>query len=86
MTARVNGELWSAGNTSDMRWTFAQIIEFLATSDEIRPGDIIGSGTVGSGSGMEIDRWVCPGDLMELEIEGIGVLRNRVIKLGAPPA
>ncbi len=80
MTARVNGELWSAGNSRDMRWSFSQIIEFLSAGDEVRPGDLIGSGTVGSGSGMEIDRWVSPGDLMELEIERIGVLRNRVVK------
>ncbi len=83
MTARINGELWSAGNSSDMRWTFPQIIEFLSEGDEVLPGDLIGSGTVGTGSGMEIDRWVCPGDLMELEIERIGVLRNRVIKHAA---
>jgi 2-keto-4-pentenoate hydratase/2-oxohepta-3-ene-1,7-dioic acid hydratase in catechol pathway len=84
MTARVNGELWSSGNSSDMRWTFAQIIEFLSAGDEVRPGDLIASGTVGTGSGMEIDRWVSPGDLMELEIERIGVLRNRVIRTGKP--
>lgn len=84
MTARVNGELWSSGNSSDMRWTFEQIVEFLSNGDEVQAGDMIGSGTVGTGSGMEIDRWVKSGDLMELEVERIGVLRNTVVKPGAP--
>lgn len=80
MTARVNGEEWSRGNTRDMHWRFEQMIEFLTQDDTIYPGDIIGSGTVGTGCGLELDRWVKPGDVMELEIEKIGVLRNRVVR------
>jgi 2-keto-4-pentenoate hydratase/2-oxohepta-3-ene-1,7-dioic acid hydratase in catechol pathway len=56
------------------------MIEFLSKDDTIYPGDVIGSGTVGTGSGLELDRWVQPGDVMELEIEKIGVLRNRVVR------
>ncbi|MCZ2150990.1 MAG: fumarylacetoacetate hydrolase family protein [Bryobacterales bacterium] len=52
----------------------------LTRDDRILPGDVIGSGTVGTGCGLELDRWVKPGDVMELEIEKIGVLRNRVIR------
>jgi 2-keto-4-pentenoate hydratase/2-oxohepta-3-ene-1,7-dioic acid hydratase in catechol pathway len=60
------------------------MIEFLSLDDEVFPGEIIGSGTVGTGCGLELDRWVQPGDLMELEIERIGVLRNRVFKPTQP--
>ncbi len=80
MTARVNGELWSEGNSGSLYWKFEQMLEFLTRDDTVLPGDVIGSGTVGTGCGLELDRWVQPGDVMELEIEGIGVLRNRVVK------
>lgn len=79
MTARINGELWSDANSGSIHWTFAQMIEFLTKDDTIYPGDILGSGTVGTGCGLELDRWVRRGDVIELEIEKIGVLRNRVI-------
>ena len=79
MTARINGELWSDGNSADMHWKFEQMIAFLSKDDAIYPGDIIGSGTVGAGCGLELDRWVKRGDAIELEIENIGVLRNRVV-------
>jgi 2-keto-4-pentenoate hydratase/2-oxohepta-3-ene-1,7-dioic acid hydratase in catechol pathway len=78
MVARVNGEEWSRGNSSEMHWKFEQMIEFLSQDDSIYPGDILGSGTVGTGCGLELDRWVQPGDVIELEIEKIGVLCNRV--------
>jgi 2-keto-4-pentenoate hydratase/2-oxohepta-3-ene-1,7-dioic acid hydratase in catechol pathway len=79
MTARINGELWSEGNSHAMYWKFEQMIEFLSRDDTIYPGDVIGSGTVGTGCGLELDRWVQRGDVMELEIEKIGVLQNRVV-------
>ncbi len=80
MTARINGEVWSRGNSRSLFWKFEQMIEFLTLDDTIYPGDVIGSGTVGTGCGLELDRWVKPGDVMELEIEKIGVLRNRVVR------
>jgi len=80
MTARVNGEEWSRGNSSTIYWKFEQMIEFLTQDDTVYPGDVIGSGTVGTGCGLELDRWVQPGDVMELEIEKLGVLRNRVVR------
>lgn len=79
MTAHINGELWSEGNSGTIYWKFEQMIEFLSKDDTIYPGDVIGSGTVGTGCGLELDRWVKRGDIMELEIEKIGVLRNRVV-------
>ena len=79
MTARINGDEWSKGNSSTIYWKFEQMIEFLSKDDTIYPGDVIGSGTVGTGCGLELDRWVKRGDVMELEIEKIGVLRNHVV-------
>jgi 2-keto-4-pentenoate hydratase/2-oxohepta-3-ene-1,7-dioic acid hydratase in catechol pathway len=79
MTARINGELWSDGNSQSMYWKFEQMIEFLSKDDTIYPADVIGSGTVGTGCGLELDRWAKRGSVIELEIEKIGVLRNRVI-------
>lgn len=79
MSARINGELWSEGTTGSIYWKFEPMIEFLSKDDRIVPGDVIGSGTVGTGCGLELDRWVKRGDVMELEIEKIGVLRNRVV-------
>lgn len=82
MTARINGEEWSRGNSGDIFWKFEQMIEFLSQDDTLYPGDVLGSGTVGTGCGLELDRWVRPGDVIELEIEKIGVLRNRVVRPG----
>lgn len=79
MVARVNGEEWSRGSSSAMHWKFEQMIEFLTTDDFLVAGDVIGSGTVGTGCGLELDRWVKRGDVIELEIAGIGVLRNQVV-------
>jgi 2-keto-4-pentenoate hydratase/2-oxohepta-3-ene-1,7-dioic acid hydratase in catechol pathway len=79
MTARVNGEEWSRGNSGSLYWKFEQMIEFVSRDDTILPGDIIASGTVGTGCGLELGRWVKRGDVIELEIEKIGVLRNRVV-------
>jgi 2-keto-4-pentenoate hydratase/2-oxohepta-3-ene-1,7-dioic acid hydratase in catechol pathway len=51
--------------------------------ETIYPGDILGSGTVGGGCAAEHDRWLKPGDVVELEVEGIGVLRSQVVRLPA---
>jgi 2-keto-4-pentenoate hydratase/2-oxohepta-3-ene-1,7-dioic acid hydratase in catechol pathway len=61
-----------------MYWTFEQMVAYTSTHEELRPGDIFGSGTVSGGCGMEIGRWLQPGDVVELEIEKIGVLRHRI--------
>jgi len=82
MVARVNGEIWSEGNSSLMHHRFDRIIEFASTEETLHPGDLIGSGTVTGGCGLELDRWVKPGDVIELEIEKIGRLANRVVKPG----
>ena len=86
MTARVNGEVWSEGTLGAMRFSFAAVISHLSQEQTLQPGDVLGSGTVGRGCGLELDRWIAPGDVVELEVEGIGVLRNTVgEKHPAPP-
>ena len=80
MVARVNGEERSRGNMGDMYHSWEAIIERAATNTHLVPGDVIGSGTVGTGCILEHGdgRWLQPGDVVELEVEGIGALRNVV--------
>jgi 2-keto-4-pentenoate hydratase/2-oxohepta-3-ene-1,7-dioic acid hydratase in catechol pathway len=78
MTARINGEVWSEGNSRDMHFIFPQLIAYLSKDDPLYPGEFIGSGTVGFGCGQELNKWLKPGDVVELEAEGIGILRNKV--------
>ncbi|WP_313054293.1 fumarylacetoacetate hydrolase family protein [Pseudomonas lopnurensis] len=78
MVARVNGEEWGRGNTRDMRWRFEDVIAHISRSETLYPGEFLGSGTVGNGCGLEQLRNLEPGDLVELEVDGIGVLRTRV--------
>ena len=80
MLARINGEEWSRGNSGDSHFSFEQMIAFASEGVTLYPGDVLGSGTVGSGCGLELDRFLQPGDVVELEIEGIGILRNRVAR------
>lgn len=78
MIARVNGDEWARGNSSEMHHTFARVIEHVSRDETIFPGEFLGSGTVGGGCGLELGRFLNPGDVVELEIEGIGILRNRI--------
>ena len=80
MVARVNGEEWSRGHSGTMFHRFEDIIAFVSRSETLHPGEILGSGTVGGGCGLELGRFLNPGDVVELEIERIGVLRNRIMK------
>ncbi len=96
MTAYHNGNLVSDGNLADMNWTFAEIIERCSYGAEIFPGDVIGSGTVGTGCYLELNGtrsleakekgesytpvWLADGDSIELEIEGLGRLKNKIVK------
>src|SRR5262245_54592696 len=79
MAVRVNGEEWGRGNSRDMHWKFEDCIAHVARSETLRPGEFFGSGTVGNGSGPEHLRFLKPGDVVELEVERIGILRNRVV-------
>lgn len=78
MQARINGELWSEGRSSDSHFTWSQMIAHMGQDEWIRASEFIGSGTVGTGCGLELDRWIGPGDVIELEIEKIGILKNIV--------
>ena len=80
MIARVEGEVWCDASTSDMHWTFPAMIAHVSRDEDVWPGDVYGSGTPFGGCGLDLDRWIQPGDVVELEIEGIGVLRNRVVR------
>lgn len=79
MIARVNGEEWGRGNSSSMHWKFEDLIAHVSQSETIYPGEFFGSGTVGNGCGLEHMKFLKHGDVVELEVEGIGILRNRVL-------
>jgi 2-keto-4-pentenoate hydratase/2-oxohepta-3-ene-1,7-dioic acid hydratase in catechol pathway len=87
MLARVNGEEWSRGSSRTMRHTFADIIAYSSAEETFYPGEILGSGTVGGGCGNELGRFMKDGDRIELEVSGIGVLRNKIVAphVKAPP-
>ena len=92
MRCYVNGELLSTGNTKDMRWTFEEIIERASYGVELFPGDIIGSGTVGTGCFLELngtaktknsdhlERWIQENDEIVMRIDGLGQISNKIIK------
>lgn len=96
MQAHHNGHQISAGNMKDMTWTFAEIIERISYGAEIFPGDVIGSGTVGTGCYLELNGtwaieakergetfnpvWLAAGDTIELSIDGLGTLSNQMLK------
>jgi 2-keto-4-pentenoate hydratase/2-oxohepta-3-ene-1,7-dioic acid hydratase in catechol pathway len=82
MTVRVNGERWGGGSSADMHHTFADMIVYASQAQTLYPGEVIGSGTAPGGSGAELDRRLQEGDVVELEVEGIGVLRNRIGRKG----
>lgn len=83
MVARVNGEEWGRGNSSSMRWTFEDVIEHISRSETLYPGEFLGSGTVGNGCGLEQLRTLKPDDVVELEIERLGILRSRITRPAA---
>jgi len=76
----VNGEERSRGNLRDLYFSWERIRDHAARNTVLRPGDVLGSGTVGTGCILELGdgRWLERGDVVELEVEGIGVLRNTV--------
>lgn len=85
LQARVDGEVWSAGTLATMHFSFEELIEWTSQEQTLQPGDLLGSGTIGKGCGVEIDRWISQGSVVELEADGIGVLRNTVGRKGQGP-
>ena len=87
MRAFLNGKQISKGNMKDMTWTFAQILERISYNLMIHPGEVIGSGTVGTGCFMELNVtgvtqnvWLKPGDDVVMEIDGLGRLENKIVE------
>ena len=78
MVARVNGVEWSRGNSGTMHHRFEDMIAHVSADETLHPGEFLGAGTVGGGCGLELGRFLAPGDVVELEITGLGVLRNRL--------
>lgn len=78
MTVRVNGETWGSARSSAMHHGWGALIAYASLAQVLHPGEVLGSGTAPGGSGIELDRWLQPGDVVEMEIEGIGILRNRI--------
>ncbi len=92
MTCSVNGIEVSSGSVADMDWTFAEIIERCSYGVTMQPGDVIGSGTVGTGCFLElngtgklndpnyVEQWLQAGDVVEMTIDGLGKLSNTIVK------
>jgi fumarylacetoacetate (FAA) hydrolase len=92
MKCWVNGKEVSSGNVADMDWTFAEIIERASYGVDLYPGDVIGSGTVGTGCFLELngtgklndanytEQWLQEGDIVEMEIDGLGKLSNTMVR------
>lgn len=91
MTCHINGNKVSEGNLGDMDWTFAEIIERASYGVTLYPGDVIGSGTVGTGCFLELngtgklqdpnytEQWLKAGDTIEMEIDRLGKLNNTIV-------
>jgi fumarylacetoacetate (FAA) hydrolase len=91
MKCTVNGQQVSDGNAGDMDWTFAEIIERASYGVTLYPGDVIGSGTVGTGCFLELngtgkfndpnysEQWLQPNDVVEMEVDGLGTLSNTIV-------
>jgi fumarylacetoacetate (FAA) hydrolase len=85
MTARINGTQYSSGNWSSIYYSFAEMLVRASENVSLYPGDVIGSGTVGTGCILELGPevtggWLKPDDEVELEIEILGLMKNRIIR------
>ena len=87
MTLTVNGRPYSAANWADVYWSFPQMVSYASRGTEVRPGDVLGSGTCGTGCILELSRnhsganfaWLQVGDVVEATVEGLGTLRNVIV-------
>ncbi|MPZ69563.1 MAG: hypothetical protein GEU71_08545 [Actinobacteria bacterium] len=82
MICRVNGDEWGRARSSEVHWSFTDMLVHVSDSERVFPGDVYGSGTPGGCCGLDLGRSLDPGDVVELEIERIGTLRNTI---GARP-
>ena len=79
-SVRVNGDVWTTTSTADMLHSFEDMIAYVSEDETLYAGEVFGSGTMNNGCGLEIDRFLKDGDMVELEVEKIGVLRNKVVR------
>lgn len=79
MSVSVNDELWAEGNSREMLHSFADMIAYVSEDETLHPGEVFGSGTMGNGCGLEVDRYLADGDIVTLKVEGLGELKNRVV-------
>jgi 2-keto-4-pentenoate hydratase/2-oxohepta-3-ene-1,7-dioic acid hydratase in catechol pathway len=80
LEARVNGELWGSGRTHDMHHRWEDLIAYISHNETLYAGEVIGSGTVANGCGLEIGRFLPEGAVVEISAEGIGTLRSRLVR------
>jgi 2-keto-4-pentenoate hydratase/2-oxohepta-3-ene-1,7-dioic acid hydratase in catechol pathway len=93
MTATVNGRPYSAGNWNELYWSFPQMLAYASRGTRLRPGDIIGSGTVGTGCILELSRvhghkaypWLSEGDEVVLDMAQLGSIIARIAPPSRPP-
>jgi 2-keto-4-pentenoate hydratase/2-oxohepta-3-ene-1,7-dioic acid hydratase in catechol pathway len=78
MTVTVDGAVWSTGSTAGRRWTFDEMLAWVARDEDLWPTDVLGSGTFGGGCGLDLDRWVQPGQVVTLTVDGLGSVTNTV--------
>ncbi len=78
MTAYINGRKWSSARSKDRYWSLAVMLSHVSQEETVYPGDVLGSGTYFKGCGLDLDRWIKPGDTISLEVERLGVLKNKI--------
>ena len=78
MRAYVNGELWCEGSSGAANFTFPQLLSAASMCRTLHPGDVVASGAVGGGCGLEAGKFLKPGDTVRLEIDPLGTLENEV--------
>ncbi|MDD5657452.1 MAG: fumarylacetoacetate hydrolase family protein, partial [Elusimicrobia bacterium] len=76
----VDGELWSRGSTRDRYWSWGLMISHVSQEETILPGDVLGSGTFYRGCGLDLNRWLLPGQEVELDVDRLGSLRHTISK------
>jgi 2-keto-4-pentenoate hydratase/2-oxohepta-3-ene-1,7-dioic acid hydratase in catechol pathway len=81
MSLHMNGEEWSAYDTAKMEWSFAELLAYLSRGQTVQPGHVVTSGSYPGGSAMDLGRSLKPGDLVELRIDRLGSLINRIAPL-----
>jgi len=81
---RVDGELWCEGTTAGPQHSLGAMLAYASAGEKLDAGDVISTGTMPGCCGLELDRWIRPGQTVELEIDGIGTLTNRVSAEAAP--